>query len=371
MKKFMFIAPTSNLTPIHLNRPFFQLCKSMIDSGWISILVAGKISNEIELSFKTYETGVFDNTHLGIFRAFKPLYHFLVSENPDLVVFFHMNLLIPFFIVLWKFKHLISSWIKQKSMPKWVIKLDWDGTKFSNTGPFLMYLRNLFASINSHLVDYMVVESSCGFDSLSNLKFVDVRKIKVIPNTFSTDFNVSKYDNGKREDVILCVARIIPEKGLEYLLESFARIRPLAPTWRLKIVGPTIDDAYRSRLELIVKRYSFHKYVDFMGPLYGDSLMKMYERASIFCLPSLKESFGIVRAEAIAMGIPIITTIAGCGEDFKNYGSIVVPMADVDSLSDSLISLIKNPCRRETISIKQQEKFPRYDYVTKRFRDLI
>lgn len=108
-----------------------------------------------------------------------------------------------------------------------------------------------------------------------------------------------------RQPVALFVGRLCPVKGLPLLLEAWNRVRPGG--WHLRLVGP--DEAgHRAELEALVSRFGLGEHVTFTGAMSGDELADEYGRASVFVLPSHTENFGMAIGEALAHGLPIITT---------------------------------------------------------------
>lgn len=103
----------------------------------------------------------------------------------------------------------------------------------------------------------------------------------------------------------LFMGRIHPVKGLSLLLEAWARLRP--PHWRLQIAGP--DEAgHRAELEQEISAKSLSDDVHFLGPLSGEAKERAFRDADLFVLPSFSESFGMAVGEALAHGIPVLTT---------------------------------------------------------------
>ena len=117
----------------------------------------------------------------------------------------------------------------------------------------------------------------------------------------------------------LFVGRIYPVKGLLMLVEAWARVRPEG--WRLKIAGP--DEAgHRAAVERAVTSAGLRDVVSFSGPLDDEAKSAAYFAADLFVLPSHSESFAMVVVEALAHGLPVLTTTAtpwsrlaerGCG----------------------------------------------------------
>jgi glycosyltransferase involved in cell wall biosynthesis len=85
------------------------------------------------------------------------------------------------------------------------------------------------------------------------------------------------------------------------------------------------------------------------GPLPGSALPAEYGEAAIFCLPSLEEGFGLVILQAMACGLPVVTTTETGGSDAGIDGRdlMLVPPADAASLAAALLCLAEDGSRRE------------------------
>jgi len=105
----------------------------------------------------------------------------------------------------------------------------------------------------------------------------------------------------------LFLGRLYPVKGLPLLLEAWSQVRPA--DWRLVIAGP--DEAgHRAELERLVVALGLASAVEFTGALAGEAKQKALLAADLFVLPSYSESFGMAVGEALAHGLPVLTTLA-------------------------------------------------------------
>ena len=112
-------------------------------------------------------------------------------------------------------------------------------------------------------------------------------------------------DNEQPIKTALFVGRIYPVKGLSLLVEAWAKIRPSG--WKMKIVGP--DEAgHRAEVETLIRESKLKGDFEFTGTLEGEALRKAYDDANLFILPSHTENFGMVVGEALAQGLPVVTT---------------------------------------------------------------
>jgi glycosyltransferase involved in cell wall biosynthesis len=110
-------------------------------------------------------------------------------------------------------------------------------------------------------------------------------------------------DAGQRTALFL--GRIYPVKGLPMLVEAWARIRPQG--WRLQIVGP--DEAgHRAEIARAISIAALNGAVSILGPVEGEAKSRAYQNADLFVLPSYSESFGMAVGEALAHGLPVLTT---------------------------------------------------------------
>ena len=103
----------------------------------------------------------------------------------------------------------------------------------------------------------------------------------------------------------LFLGRLYPIKGLPNLIKAWDRVRPEG--WRLVLAGP--DEAgHGAELEALVRNAELNGTISFAGPLAGPDKFACLAGADLFILPSYSESFGIAIAEALAHGLPVLTT---------------------------------------------------------------
>lgn len=103
----------------------------------------------------------------------------------------------------------------------------------------------------------------------------------------------------------LYFSRIHPKKNLLGLLDAWAAVRPTG--WMLRIVGPD-DGFHTSAVHSRIDDLRLQDAVSLEKPVYGEHKHRIFSTASLFVLPSFSENFGIVVAEALAHGVPVITT---------------------------------------------------------------
>ena len=105
--------------------------------------------------------------------------------------------------------------------------------------------------------------------------------------------------------ICLFLSRIHPVKGLPLVVQAWAEVRP--PHWQLVIAGPD-DNGHRGEIERLAASLGLGDTVVLRGPAYGAEKWSLLAAADLFVLPSYTENFGIVVAEAMAAGLPVITT---------------------------------------------------------------
>jgi len=171
------------------------------------------------------------------------------------------------------------------------------------------------------------------------------QEISVIYNGINTEEfkHDKKLLSNEKTINLLFVGRLIERKGLIYLLQSFFNLEKNYPNLRLRIAG---DGPLLENYSSLVKQKGVDKKIIFYGRLEHNKINELYKKSHIFVLPSLNEALGNVTQEALASGLPIITTKTGASELIKDNG-IFIEKEDSKSLTDALQILIKDRKLRE------------------------
>ena len=103
----------------------------------------------------------------------------------------------------------------------------------------------------------------------------------------------------------LFLSRIHPVKGLLNLVKAWELLRP--KDWRVIVAGPC-EDGHEAEVKKAVKEAGLEGQFVFPGPVHAEAKWDLYRKADLFVLPTFTENFGIVVAEALAAGVPVITT---------------------------------------------------------------
>ncbi len=144
---------------------------------------------------------------------------------------------------------------------------------------------------------------------------------------------------------ILCVARLLPAKGLSDLLDAVATLRRAHPRIRCTLVG---DGPDRARLEARCLELGLTDAVHFAGFVGQDAIQPYYEAADVFVLPSYAEGVPVVLMEALAKGVPAIATAVGGTSELIEHGvtGLLVPPGRPDRLADALDAALHNGALR-------------------------
>lgn len=166
------------------------------------------------------------------------------------------------------------------------------------------------------------------------------------------DINIFKHlklKNNNEKMKLICVSRLMKFKGIQHLLVALSQM--ILNNIELLIVG---TGNFEDDLKKLCAKLNLNKTVSFYGYCDNNKLPELYSEADIFVLPSLAEAFGLVFAEAMALGLPIIgTTAGGIPEVVKNgENGILVQPGKVNELKNALEKLINNKELREKMGEK-------------------
>lgn len=173
-------------------------------------------------------------------------------------------------------------------------------------------------------------------------------RMSVIPNPVMTAPRYSADVVGGERKRLLSVGRLTGQKDHRTLIDSFARVAPAFPDWDLRIVG---EGELRGALEAQIESYQLGGRVKLPGAI--RDIDSEYRAAQLFALSSLYESFGLVTAEALARGLPVIgfADCPGTNEIIENgrNGVLVSGTPRTVALADVLAALMGNPEIRQRL----------------------
>jgi len=162
---------------------------------------------------------------------------------------------------------------------------------------WIAYERGVLADVDAF---HATAAAEAAFIRACGLK----QPIAVIPH--GVDLPATVPDRGCRtRRTALFLSRLHPGKRVADLLTAWARLRPRH--WELVIAGPD-ETGQRAELESFTASHGMSGDVRFVGPVHGAARDRLFEEADLFVLPSLSENYGLVVAEALASGLPVITT---------------------------------------------------------------
>lgn len=158
--------------------------------------------------------------------------------------------------------------------------------------------------------------------------------VKMIPNGIRLEeFDIK--ENWSKKKKILFLSRIHEKKGVEFLLEAIYEIRGAINEYEVIIAGEG-EDVYVNALNKFVADKGMTNIIKFIGGVYGVEKFKLYREADLFVLPTYSENFGIVIAEAMASGTPVITTNGTPWHELNTLNCGWCIDVGVDALQDTL-----------------------------------
>lgn len=144
---------------------------------------------------------------------------------------------------------------------------------------------------------------------------------------------------------LLCLGRLVPAKGFDVALRSFARVATRWPRLRLTIAG---DGPERSSLAALAAALGVTDRVDFLGRVSPRDTAALIAASTLVLMPSLEETFGLVALETAQQGRPIVASrIEGLAEIVVDgHSGCLVPPGDAAALADTVVELLADPARR-------------------------
>ncbi len=273
------------------------------------------------------------------------------------------------------------------SVSSWIIKNDYDLIDAQSYSPLLS--SSIAARIKKTPIFGTIYDtSSSGSDQWMNHSFlasrlekflVNLRFDKIITiskstiNSLINDFGVSKdkiellyigvdtdkYDSTgdveKKADKIIFVGRLIPHKHVDHLIESFEEIVKIVPDANLVIVGR--GDEKNNIIDMVSSK-SLDAKVSFKENLSDEELIKEIKESEVLVLPSTREGFGMVLAEANYCNVPVVTYASGGTIDVVDdgYNGFLVEAGNIPQLTEKILLLLNDKELQKQMGINGRNK---------------
>ncbi len=170
-------------------------------------------------------------------------------------------------------------------------------------------------------------------------------RLRVIPDGVDTSvFTLPRNGIRRLSNRILFVGVVRPAKGVDVLLRALRLLNDRGRVVELAMVGDPYYQAYRKeydRLRRLVSELGLDAQVEFAGRKSEDELVRYMQESALLVLPSRKESLGMVLAEAISCGTPVVATRCGGPEDIVNdQVGVLVPTENPEALADGIAHVL-------------------------------
>ncbi len=194
----------------------------------------------------------------------------------------------------------------------------------------------------AELSDMIITVSRFTASQVEQLLGVPSGRIRVIPH----GADIRPISSGPRENLVLFVGAIQRRKNIARLVRAFER---LPHEWRLALAGA--PDGFGAAEELrAVEESPRRDAIDVLGYVSQPDLERLYQRARIFAFPSLDEGFGMPVLDAMAHGVPVITSTRSALPEVAGDAALLVDPANLDAIGDAMTSLASDETLRSDLA---------------------
>ena len=218
--------------------------------------------------------------------------------------------------------------------------------------PWLLRRKRWRKVLHLQIVGLRVLRGAAAVHCVTNREARWIRRLGgpgiatyIAPNPVPVDWPTASPEDVlrmERDRVVLFVGRLHPVKGLLPLLQAWLQLRRSYPDWRLMLVG--FDEwGMWEQVSHVLRSAGAAGSVEFVGSKPRAELLELYDKASIFVLPSFTEVIGLANLEAAARGLPVVTTHRTGLDALVDYQAGLVVHPSADSIARALAALIDMP----------------------------
>ena len=192
----------------------------------------------------------------------------------------------------------------------------------------------------------IITVSECAKNDISREFKIPAERFRIVPNGINTDLFYPIPEMEREKDrIIVTNSADTPLKGLSYLLRAVDQISRNR-TVKLTVVG---SPKKKGSIKKLISELDMGKLVTFTGRIDNGEFVRQYAKATVAVVPSMYEGFGLPAGEAMACGLPVISTTGGALPEVVCDAGILVPPGDQNALAKAIRGLLDNSDRAREI----------------------
>jgi glycosyltransferase involved in cell wall biosynthesis len=209
----------------------------------------------------------------------------------------------------------------------------------------------------SRTLPRIITVSNSARNDISRDFRIPASKFSIVPNGINTKLFYPLHQIEREQNrVIVTNSADTPLKGLFFLFQAVAELEKIQDI-SITVVGEPKKDS--DMVKLIQKLGIGHR-INFTGRIDHKEFVQQYARATVAVVPSVYEGFGLPAGEAMACGVPVISTTGGALPEVIGDAGILVKPANSAALAGAMRELLNNPLRAQKLGIKGYKRIHKH-----------
>lgn len=227
--------------------------------------------------------------------------------------------------------------------------------------------------------DKVTAETTVSVDGITKRVPLEKKKCSVVTSFLdyrkfsSARKNYIQKRYGRKKSVLF-LSKLNRIKGVDTFIKASAIVKRSVPDATFFIAGPASfeGDESDAHWRVLAKELGLERDVIFTGPVPEDDLPDLYASADVFCLPTKREIFGLVVAEAMAAGTPVVTSDIPVLKEVTGGKAIYAKKDDYGAFAKGIVSVLKNLAYKRKLGRELKLQAKRFDkeYVMSKFEEL-
>jgi glycosyltransferase involved in cell wall biosynthesis len=201
---------------------------------------------------------------------------------------------------------------------------------------------------------HIVTVSRAAQQDIAEAFNIDQESIDVVHNGIDTELFKPLHNIIRKPFTIMTTASAdAPLKGINYLLEAIAIVKSTHPEIELCLIGNLKQDGDSAKL---IKSLNIENRINIHSQVTTDKMVQLYAQACMVVVPSIYEGFGLPAAEAMACGLPVISTNGGALPEVIGDCGIIVPTRNKEAIAAAIVDLLDSPEKRASLGQRARQR---------------